>query len=324
MKKISLWLFVALLCLHAAALAQGPAGQIDDAEEPQTENPFLLQNGILVNPDTDLMYIMVPEGGIEARQIQTGQKVWQTHQAAKPLTMRGNTLVAQAEGQPGSEHIDVLYIPTSPAAGAPKSVSLSISGASWNGVDDGLGKSLNIIGGEHQGNTIIWWQANEEVPRGAAVANMTPRSLAGSYLLSQEAGIVESLSNLPPAPAPQRLQLLPPTEQLSSQGTEYLSVNGDHILVSQRIADNGHWNKYRWTIYNRAGEEVGTTNSHFSTSFFHVSGQTLVYLAQPTLRRIGNSWEELDLRLSAIDLRTGEQIWQQPVRDTAYRGPFPM
>jgi hypothetical protein len=56
---------------------------------------------------------------------------------------------------------------------------------------------------------------------------------------------------------------------------------------------------------------------------FVVSGSRIVYVAQPAMRVEGKKMIEEPLRLRALDLKTGAEMWTALVTDTAYRGPFP-
>jgi hypothetical protein len=57
---------------------------------------------------------------------------------------------------------------------------------------------------------------------------------------------------------------------------------------------------------------------------FVVVGNRLIHVAQPTTRREGSKVIDQPLRLRAVDLATGQEIWSRELRSTAYNGPFPL
>jgi hypothetical protein len=56
---------------------------------------------------------------------------------------------------------------------------------------------------------------------------------------------------------------------------------------------------------------------------FVVVGSRLLYVAQPSARRSGEATVSEPLRLRALDVRSGAELWVLPIVDTAYRGPMP-
>ena len=56
---------------------------------------------------------------------------------------------------------------------------------------------------------------------------------------------------------------------------------------------------------------------------FFVWGSRLVHEAPPSGRRVDGAWVEEPRTLRAFDLGTGAPAWSRPLRDPAYRGPYP-
>jgi len=61
---------------------------------------FQLVPGVVVEPDRHQVFVMTPEGGVVGLDLASGEAVWRSPEAAKPITIVGDLLVAQAE-QPG-------------------------------------------------------------------------------------------------------------------------------------------------------------------------------------------------------------------------------
>src|SRR5262249_50694735 len=121
----------------------------------------------------------------------------------------------------------------------------------------------------------------------------------------------------PEVPAAQRIA--------AAADAQYLSADGRHLLVSERIGDDSVWEKYRWTVYTAdTGQRLGSIVSPFAQAAFFVLGSQLVYEGYPFQRRLpGGGMQDQPLTLRGADLRSGGEQWSRPLRDTSYRGPFP-
>ncbi len=116
----------------------------------------------------------------------------------------------------------------------------------------------------------------------------------------------------------------PGPEVPGGAGTLFLSADGRHVLASEPQTGDEPFASYRWTIYVRdTGAELGEVNSISSFAPFVVASGSLVYVASRTIRPQGRDVVDRPLRLAAIDLSSGEEIWSRPASDPAFRGPFP-
>ena len=142
--------------------------------------------------------------------------------------------------------------------------------------------------------------------------------------LSSGAMSVPEIEEAPVAFGPQAAELAVGERLSQVPGVQFPSADGRHVLTSQRIADDSVWEKYRWTIYDRdTGERVGAFNSHLRLASFFVLGTQAIYETGPFVRRTESGLVDEPLKIRAVDLRTGQELWSREVRDTAYRGPYP-
>lgn len=285
------------------------------------QSPFLLQSGVLVDPVGNKLFLMSPSGNLEARELASGQLLWKTEKASLPLQINGSNIMAVAEKSQG----DGLEIVSLTANGEEQWRSeIPLPQDAWKSIDNGLGTSIYLASSQVQDDFVLWWQSeNQDISGMAKPQNIVNKQDA--LVWNAQDAVFESRANLPTAPEKPGLTLVPAGEGLGqTNGKQWLSKDGLHILVSERIADNRVWDKYRWTVYEKAtGNRIGDTRDHFSTAPFFVSGTTLVYVSWPYERRVGDKLEAVSLRLRAIDLTEGNQLWQQDIRDTKYRGPMP-
>jgi hypothetical protein len=105
---------------------------------------------------------------------------------------------------------------------------------------------------------------------------------------------------------------------------QFVSATGDHVFTSKRIADDREWNKYLWTIYERTtGNEIGKIKSHRPQVPFFISDSRIIYETRPYFRRTDEGLIDEPFKIRGVDLGSNRELWSQPVRDTAYRGPYP-
>jgi hypothetical protein len=105
---------------------------------------------------------------------------------------------------------------------------------------------------------------------------------------------------------------------------QFLSADGRHILHSERQADDSVWDKYLWSIYDRnTRERLGQFKTHVSFAPFFVADTKVIYETGPYARRAGGGVIQEPEQIRAVDLRTGERVWSQAIRDTTPRGPVP-
>lgn len=103
------------------------------------------------------------------------------------------------------------------------------------------------------------------------------------------------------------------------------SADSRHLLLTTRVEhDSASLPAYLWNIYSLAtGERVAQVRNDSSASPFWVAGSLLVHQAPPSGHRTDGTWVTESLRIRGRDLANGAEIWNRPLRTTAYRGPYP-
>lgn len=315
------------LAALAAVLAAPLAAAAPRAAAPGRAAGYLLSTGALVDPEGGTLYLMRPGGGLEAVDLSTGQPLWTSERAAKPLALVGDLLVAQGEAPPeGGMALAALDVRQGGAAALETVVP--VPGVESCAIDDRLEASFESWVYTDRGRVELGWQATEHPVSGVPPEGGTPvaRQHRGGYTLDLAAGRVA------PLPAdqlrlPARPTLVPPPEKALAgvgPGEQFLAADGRHLLVSERIADDHSWLQYRWTVYERAtGRRLGELQASRSRADFTVVAGRLLYLSLPSLRRDGDQLRDDPLAVRAVDLASGQELWSRPLRDTSYDGPFP-
>ncbi len=102
---------------------------------------------------------------------------------------------------------------------------------------------------------------------------------------------------------------------------QFPSADNSHFLKSIRFADDRTWEKYIWAIHETStGKLIASITNHLSFTPYFVSNTSVLYVTTPFYRR-GNPREPLKIR--SKDLTNGAELWNFPIRETTYKGPFP-
>jgi hypothetical protein len=307
----------------------------------QGRSTYSLSATVLIDPQ-GTAYFSNPEGAITAIKLDSGAQIWTTPKGKvyRPLAVTGKFLVAQQEGGEtrAGKHFGIAYLQL--LDGSEHLVTrVELPSSAWTSIKDGLGSSLRAIvtTGANDKVTIAWISERHPEVRGIAPddEDQEPVQRAKTQVESHSGAVdIDSSGRvLPPGrpiASPQLFQTarqdLPEDQRLKGlPEAQFISADRKHVLVSEMAGDDRDLNKYQWTIYSGATREpMGTIASPFPTAPFFVSGSTLIYQLRPFMvREPGDKLVRSSLKLVAVDLRTGSKLWEHPVLDVEYYGPFP-
>jgi hypothetical protein len=203
-------------------------------------------------------------------------------------------------------------------------------------IDDSLTHTFIANAHVENSNVVVHWEYFEdpERKRGAPatiLGDTTPelkssvQILRGSFRIALPAGVV---SVLPPKDTPDSIVRRPtnlrPKERLPNlPELQFRSADSLHVLAIQPIASDPQWERFRWSVHEAAtAKRVAEFRSHWSWAPFVLLGSQFVYQTPAYLRRSDQALKEEPKKIRAAQL-SGKELWARPVRDTAYRGPFP-
>ncbi|MDX1998078.1 MAG: hypothetical protein SF066_10210 [Thermoanaerobaculia bacterium] len=294
--------------------------------------PANVHDGVVIDTASNVAYTTHPGSGMRAVDLASGRELWRSEDAAKPLTLVGNDLVAQgAPGPRGELQLAVI----DPATGIAR---YKTAAALPQGIVARLGAELAgafVTWAEAgaEGSAVVHWSFEPSTPRGispdqplveglATVASpAAPASRRGSLRLDLTTGTLSpqatAAGNRPANP------LL--TELAGSDSRRFASVDGRHVLESRRLpAVAGSPNRYRWTVRDGATQAVlGQVDAPVSAAPFVVAEGAVLFVTRPTLRKEGDRLVDQALALRALELSTGKERFAVTLLDTAFRGPFP-
>jgi hypothetical protein len=330
-----------------------------------------LHPGVVVDESRGVAYLMNPDGGVDAVALDSGDLLWSSEQAARPLTVAGDRLIAQGPPTVSRGTLGLVVLDTTDGTrrqdlqlGLPANVRATVDGA--------LGVEFEAWGSVVNGEPYVLWEETRRYTKGIAPEPGEPmeEKLEGAGRLDLAAGNAiavdpADVERQPPLPSAaeqaarqwraagelasvprlagdtlaavrtvgQRILLarwspqgapLPEVELFSGPFLHQIrSADGRHLAVVERVAP-GEWEEYGWTLFSlETGRRLGQVRQYPSHAWYIVHGTQLIHVAPPYGRRVGDERIVEERRLRSIDINSGEPLWEQPLRDTEYRGPFP-
>ncbi len=334
------------LALAAGLLAPGTAGA-QAAGKARPAGIPALHDGVVVDATRGIAYVMGREG-LEALDLTSGNVLWQSRDAAKPLALADGTLVAQA--RPDRNGVLALVTLDAAKGRATGRTEVQIPGSLRANLVDGPSQTFQVKAFAATGDSVtVTWTGADVIPQGylptvpetpqtadtatvkrAAEARETAEAarnaFQGAARLDLEAGRAVAIPFEEADQARPALVVESKTagEAKAAGGARQLtSLDGRHVLRSEPSSTGGLRTPYRWTVTTASGAQVGTLDAPVSMAPFVVSGSQIFFVAQPSARREEGKILEQPLRLVAFDLRTGVEIWNKSFIDSIYRGPFP-
>ena len=232
---------VAWLVTVVAAASIGAAAE--KGKDVEVAEPFELSDGVIADPERSAVYLMRPEGGIEAVHLVTGESIWQSSRAARPILLFGSLLVAQTEapGEAGSLRLVGLDVGDQAAPRFETAIDLP-DGVSAK-VDDGRRTSFQVSARPDGASLIVTWSYS----LAAAKPGESPVVRREVHRLDPKTSGVSKLSfeQVPKPPPP----ALPPPVAEAAQGRSLLRQPwraGDYFVAPARAPEGKSVVLKRW------------------------------------------------------------------------------
>ncbi len=284
--------------------------------------PVELRSGLLADNTQATLYSMHPEGGIEAINALDGSQRWHSANAQRPVLLEQGRLLAQGDAAERENELNMVLLDTASGV-AIASRFIDLPEGVVAAVDDGLGArfAVNSVSDE-----FVSWQSEQRLVQGAFLENEQPSltQQSGALRVDLQAGIVATagLNELPPV-QPRIINVLPAERLALGNSRQFVSADRNHILVSERT-NTDPLNVYQWGVHTTDGTILGSLPARTSRSDFVVLDDAImVYVAEPFVAREGGVLVSHPLRMIAVELTSGDKLWERPLRDTRYNGPFP-
>lgn len=330
-----------------ASTADGAADGSGDEAEKSTMTQ--VRDGVIIDPREQVVYLMLPEGGIEAVQLGNGKTLWNTKAADKPLAIVQDVLVSQAAAPKEENVLKIVALDRKTGdekvegqqplpAGVTPSIDQTLEGtfsarASVSGDDVfATWRFLNrpmsgLPPGAEQGIA----PGADETTTDAPQAMMAERvgAKAGVVQMNLTSGETKSL-NIEPPPAhfldaPPNVMESEGAEPLKEvAGEQYRSADGRHVIGSVQTGEITDFLRYTLSIYDaESAEKVAEVRSHVAILPMVVIDDYVIFETSPYTRRIKGELVDRPLMLRVVDRKSSKPIWSRPIRDTSYQGPLP-
>lgn len=128
---------------------------------------FSVAPGVLIDPANGVAYLMTPERQVEAVALDSGGVVWSSSAAARPITIRGERIIAQVESTEASATLTLVALDSTNGepAGPPQTVDLGPGVVS--SIDDGLEHEFVVGTAEADSRSgPVVWRYYEQKPSG--------------------------------------------------------------------------------------------------------------------------------------------------------------
>ncbi len=309
-------------------------------------NGLALRDGVVIDAEKSVAYVMRPGGGIEAVDLKLGSVLWTSEAASRPLALVKGQLVAQADVAPGAG-LKVVTLDPAARGAATTEATLPLPKGVRGGIDDGWRSSLKVQAVPAGDGVLIQWKAVEVLPRAVAPdeeATVAPtvgatagpterrspvRTTEGAARFDVATG---AMTNAPvdknAVVGVAGLRELRGGDRLAGvEGRQFLSSDGQHVLASRPNPANDPMARHDWQVYGRAsGQALGGFASSVSAAPFLVVKDQVIVEARPQVRATGDAarpYERTELSLRSMDLLNGVEVWKVAVRNIAFEGPFP-
>jgi photosystem II stability/assembly factor-like uncharacterized protein len=331
--------------------AGGAAAPAPAATKPSPEAPskpaeaamkvFLLRPGALVDRGRQLLYIMAPNGGIEALKLANGEVAWATKDGAKPVAVVGDVLVTQAAPTAGANALKMVILScengkvvTTGSMGLPEGVRPSIQSTPHRTFSVA---AAPVAGGRE---AVVSWQVIERPKRALppGTKDVLPGPGGGAAAPPAAAGVpathgvfkvnlADGTTAPHEGPAPQAFAPLPPAPRIPDvPGPQLRSADGRHVLARdpagapKRDAEGPPGLPWRsMVVFDQATKGlVGKFPTQLQPLSFFVDGPRIVFETAPFARGPRGSDEE-PAKVRAVDLETGKEVWSRPVREDVDR-----
>ncbi len=160
----------------ALAAENRVAGMPGVPPSEKTDSPFEMLRGVIVDPGSERLYLMNPQGGIDALELASGKLLWTASAAGRPLAAFDDRLAAQAEPARGSRSLPIALLSTKDGGRIDPSIAVPMpAGVMPPSIDNRLGFESSVDARAEQDGLLIWWAVTSRqisgLPRPASVRN---------------------------------------------------------------------------------------------------------------------------------------------------------
>jgi len=308
--------------------------------------------GVVVDLAAERLYMMSPKGGIDAIGLASGNLLWTSKAAGKPLAMFDDRLAAQTEAVGGSNSLPIVLLDTKSGRVVSTIAVLLAADAMRPSIDDGMAAASSVQARVVSDGLLVSWTVTgrpvSPIPKPESVRNDS-----GAALINLQTHHVTALAS-DQAAAMLRGTTSAATPSLSGvEGVYFPPERAGRVFVSVKLgaASAGqHAVMKRWSETGEPLPDIelgpgfvayaisadqslllvisGAAGPRYLWSIYTIaSGQRVGEVRLPdSSSQSFFVWHSILIyrssALHAVDLKTGTEIWTRALRDTSYHGPF--
>jgi hypothetical protein len=163
------------------------------AAAPLRAAPFTLADGVVVDPQRGVAYVMDPAKTIVMVNLASGARIAATAAAAKPLILSSGLLLAQAEPVPAAHTMRLVGLAAADLA-IRFAVAIPLPDAVRAEIDERLDRSFSIVARPGAAGIFVSWRSLQRSPRGVATTQPAAATL-GFALIDPQTGRVSATGN---------------------------------------------------------------------------------------------------------------------------------
>ena len=311
--------------------------------------------GVIADPTAERLYLMSPKGGIDAVGLASGNLLWTSRAADKPLAVFDDRLAAQAEAAPGSNSLPIILIDAKSGRAVSNIAIPMPAGVTPPSIDNRMGTSSSVEARvEHDGLLVRWSVSSRGVSPIQRPVNV--RNESGAALINLQTLTTVPLTSGDLAEATLRSKISSDTSRLSgTEGLYFQPRPAGEFLVSVKLGPASAGQNAVMKRWNAdSGEQLRDVDLGAGFVDYAVSADNSLFLAIRRTTGAGYLWSiytiatgqrvaEVRLpdssaqsffvwnsilivranELHGVDLKTGTQIWTRGLRDTSYHGSYP-
>lgn len=146
-----------LLLLALIARDGMPAVSEEVAKPPVS---FQLRTGVVFDAERSLVMLMLPEGGIEAVDLASGETVWTSRDGDKPLLVAGDLLLAQIDTP--EPRLLLVEMDLNAGGAGKERIGVDLPGELTGSIDDGPGRRLEVRAVQAADGVLVRWTLRQQ------------------------------------------------------------------------------------------------------------------------------------------------------------------
>lgn len=283
-----------------------------------------LSESVIIDDANQSIYILSPEQELEAIDPLKGTVKWRESSPLRPITIMDGSLVCQVLDADGASPLSLAVIESKTGKTTERASARLSDKLSTSYMRENPGK-LTLQPYERNGTTYIAWMYRPVIRQGIYREGNENSILSGQLELGSQGDFIRSETDNAAPPAAGKSILASGSSRIpEGKGQQFISRDGRHVLVSDKISNDNLGNPYRWSLYEAGNPQViGTLNAKASYASFCVRDGILIF--------VENAYEIFDKgettsvprQLVGYDLRAGRRQWTRPLFDDTFRGPSP-